>query len=200
MPKSIRFVKPLVFLSLAVISILAACGQPVPTGYKTYSLPDKGIAHLSFEYPAAFYVRLVQLLDDTGFERMDIDGPYSRQNRDRTTMWVEARRYSTPITVNDLIQNSISAASWLSGYRQIDRSTTNVNGLSAEQHAYFFYSTRSDYEIKVLGLKPSPMVTREVFFTYNGLQWTVGMSADERTVDTETPGFEHLLQTLTMLP
>ncbi|RJO62916.1 MAG: hypothetical protein C4542_01415 [Dehalococcoidia bacterium] len=200
MPKSIRFLKPLVLLSLAGLSILASCSPPIPTGYKTYSLPDKGIAHLSFEYPAAFYVRLVQLLDDTGFERMDIDGPYSRQNRDRTTMWVAAQRYPTPTTVGDMIQNAISAASGLSGYRQIERSTTNVNGMPAEQHTYFFYSTRSDYEIKVLGLKPSPMVTREVFFTYNGLQWTVGVSADERTVDADTPGFEHLLQTLTMLP
>ncbi len=179
---------------------MASCNQPVATGYRTYSLPDKGIAHLSFEYPAAFYVRLVQLFDETGFERMDIDGPYSRQNRNRTTMWVVAQRYSTPITVGDLIQNSVSAASGLPGYKQIDRSATNVNGITAEQYVYFFYSTRSDYEIKVLGLKPSPMVTREVFFIYSGMQWTVGMSADERIVDTETTGFEHLLQTLTMLP
>jgi hypothetical protein len=43
------------------------------------------------------------------------------------------------------------------------------------------------------------MITRELFFTYGGLQWTVAMSADESTVDADTPGFEHLLQTLTML-
>lgn len=190
------------FLALIIggTSLSASCNQPVPTGYKTYSLPDKGIAHLSFEYPAAFYVRLVQLLDETGFERMDLDGPYSRQNRSRTTMWVEAHRYSTFITASDLIHNSISTASGLSGYRQIDRSSISVTGISAEQHTYFSYSKRSDYETKVLGLAPSPMVTREVFFTYGGLQWTVGMSAHERTVDADTPGFEQLLQTLTMLP
>jgi len=200
MHKNLRLFNLFLVLILGGMSIFASCNQPAPTGYKTYSLPDKGIAHLSFEYPAAFYVRLVQLLDDTGFERMDIDGPYSQQNRDRTTMWVVAQRYPISIAIDNIIQNSISAASGLSGYRQIDRSTTNVNGLTAEQHIYFFYSTRSDYDIKVLGLKPSPMVTREVFFTYNGLQWTVGMSADERIVDAETAGFEHLLQTLTMLP
>jgi hypothetical protein len=200
MTKTLRFFNLFLVLILGGTSILASCNQPVATGYRTYSLPDKGVAHLSFEYPAAFYVRLVQLFDETGFERMDIDGPYSRQNRNRTTMWVVTQRYSTPIPVGDLIHNSISAASGLSGYKQIDRSTTNVNGITAEQHIYFYYTTRSDYEIKVLGLKPSPMVTREVLFTYNGLQWTVAMSADESTVDADTPGFEHLLQTLTMLP
>ena len=200
MPKTLRISNLLLVFILGSMLIFASCNQPTPTGYRTYSLPDKGIAHLSFEYPAAFNVRLVQLFDDTGFERMDIDGQYSRQNHDRTTMWVVAQRYSYAITVDDLIQNSISTDSGLPGYKQINRSTTNVNGLTAEQYVYFFYSTRSDYETKVLGLTPSPVVTREVFFTYNGLQWTVGMSADERTVDADTTGFEHLLQTLTMLP
>ncbi|MGA3094253.1 MAG: hypothetical protein ABSD79_02565 [Dehalococcoidales bacterium] len=200
MPKTLRISNLLLVFILGSMSIFASCNHPTPTGYRTYSLPDKGIAHLSFEYPAAFNVSLVQLFDDTGFERMDSDGPYSRQYHDRTTMWVVAQRYPSTITVDNLIQNSISTDSGLPGYKQIDRSTTNVNGLTAEQYVYFFYATRSDYENRVIGLKPSPMIIREVFFTYSGLQWTVGMSADERTVDADTTGFEHLLQTLTMLP
>ena len=200
MPKTLRIPNLLLVFILGGMSIFTSCNQPVATGYRTYSLPDKGIAHLSFEYPAAFNVRLVQLFDDTGLERMDIDSPYSRQYHDRTTTWVVAQRYTSAISIDDLIQNSISTDSSLPGYIQLNRSTTSVNGLPAEQYVYSFYSTRSDYEIKVLGLTPSPMVTREVFFTYNGLQWTVGVSADERTVDADTAGFEHLLQTLTMLP
>ena len=200
MPKTLLISNLLLVFILGCMSLFASCNQPTPTGYRTYSLPDKGIAHLSFEYPADFNVRLVQLFDDTGFERMDIDGPYSRQYHDRATMWVEAQRYTSAITVDDFIQKSIGTDSGLPGYKQLNRSTTSVNGLTAEQYVYSFYSTRSDYEIKVLRLTPSPMVTREVFFTYNGLQWMVGMSADERTVDADTPGFEHLLQTLTMLP
>jgi hypothetical protein len=200
MPKTLRIPNLLLVFILGGMSIFTSCNQPTPTGYRTYSLPDKGIAHLSFEYPAAFNVRLVQLFDDTGLERMDIDGPYSRQYHDRATMWVVAQRYPFTTTVDDLIQNSISTDSGLSGYKQIDRSTSNVNGLTAEQYVYSFYSTRSDYETRVLGFTPSPMVTREVLFTYNSLQWTVGMSADERTVDADTAGFDHLLQTLTMLP
>jgi hypothetical protein len=200
MQKTLRISNLLLVFILGSMSIFASCNQPIHTGYRTYSLPDKGIAHLSFEYPAAFNIRLVQLFDDTGFERMDIDGPYSRQYHDRTTLWVEAQRYTSAITVDDLIQKSIGTDSGLPGYKQISRSTSSVNGLTAEQYVYSFYSTRSDYEIKVLGLTPSPMVTREVFFTYNGLQWTVGMSSDERTADADTTGFEHLLQSLTLLP
>jgi hypothetical protein len=200
MPKILHFFSPLPALTLSVLAILASCGQPVATGYRTYSLPDKGIAHLSFEYPASYNVSQVELYDDTGYERMDIDGPYSRENRDRTTMWVVAQRYSTPITVADLVENAVAVASGLPGYREIDMSNTSVNSMAAQQYTYFYYATRSSYEINILGFKPAPTVTREIFFTHNGLQWTVAMSADQSTVDADTPGFEHLLQTLTMLP
>jgi hypothetical protein len=142
----------------------------------------------------------VQLYNETGYERMDIDGPFSSQTRDRTTMWVVAQRYSTPITIADLILNSVSVASGLPGYAQRDRSTTSVNGINAEQYIYFYDSKRTDYETKILGFKAAPTVTREVFFSYGGLQWTVGMTADEGTLDRDTPGFEHLLKTLVMLP
>ena len=200
MSKNIRLLNLLLVFAMAGLSILTSCKQAIPTGYKIYSLPDKGIAHLSFEYPAAFYVSQVQLYDDTGYERIDIYGPYSRQNRDRTTMWVVAQKYPAAFTIGDLIESSISVASGLPGYKQIDRSTINVNGITAEQYIYFYYTTRSDYEIKVLGFTPAPTVTREIFFTYNGLQWTVAMSADQSTVEADTPGFERLPQTLTMLP
>ena len=200
MTRTLRFLSLPLALILAGLSILSACSQSATTGYRTYSLPDKGIAHLSLEYPAAFNVSQVQLFDDTGYERIDIDGPYSRENRDRTTIWVVAQRYTTPITVADLLESSIGVASGLSGYRLIDRSSTSVNGITAEQFIYFYYSQRSDYEKNILGFAPAPMVWREIFFSCNYLQWTAGMSADESTVDADTTGFDHLLQTLTMLP
>jgi hypothetical protein len=200
MQRMLRFLNLLFLPFLGGMLVFAACGQPIPTGYDTYTLPDKGIAHLSFEYPAAFYVKQVQLFDDTGFERMDIEGPYSRKYRDRTTMWVVAQRSPSNTTVSELVQNSANTASGLPGYRLIERSPININGIAAEQHIYFYFTTRSDYEKKVLGFAPASMVTREVFFALNDLQWTVGMSADENTVKTDTIGFEHLLQTLTMLP
>jgi len=185
---------------LAGIVISGSCRQALPTGYRTYSLPDKGIAHLSFDYPASFNVRQVELYDDTGYERMDIDGPFSRTTRDRTTMWVVAQRYSTPITIADLVQNSVGVAQGLSGYVQKDRSTISFNGITAEQFAYFYYSTRTDYETKILGLTPAPTVTREIFFSYGGLDWTIGITADENSASSDTPGFEHLLNSLVMLP
>jgi hypothetical protein len=200
MKRTFRVICLTLALTLAGLFFLPACNLPVPSGYRTYSLPDKGIAHLSLEYPAAFNVRQVQLYDETGYERIDIDGPYSRQNRDRTTMWVVAQRFTTPVTIGNLIQSSMGVAGGLSGYRLIDRSTISVDGITAEQYIYFYYSQRSAYEINILGFKPAPMVTREIFFTFSGLQWTVAMSADESTVDADTVGFEQLLQTLTMLP
>ena len=161
---------------------------------------DKGIAHLCFEYPSSFNIRLVQLYDNTGYERIDIDGPYSRQHRDRTTMWVEAQRFTLPITIGFLIENAVSVASGHEGYRLLDRSPFYFSGITAEQFTYFYYATRSDYERKILGFSPAPTVTRQIYFSYNGLQWTIAMSAYQSTVDMDTPGFEHLLSTLTMLP
>lgn len=187
-------------LALACIAMLCSCQQELPTGYRTYSLPDKGIAHLSFDYPASFNVRQVQLFDDTGYERMDIDGPFSRTTRDRTTMWVVAQRYSTPLTIADLVQNSVSVAQGLPGYTLKDRSAISFNGISAEQYIYFYYSSRTDYEKNILGLTPAPTITREVFFSYGGLSWTIGMTANENSVATDTAGFEHLLNSLLMLP
>jgi hypothetical protein len=179
---------------------LASCSTPVPTGYRTYSLPDKGIAHLSFEYPASFNVRQVQLYDDTGYERMDIDGPYSRQTRDRATMWVVAQRYTSPISVGDLIASAQAVAGGLSGYKLLDRSPFYFNGITAEQFSYFYYAPRSDYERKILGFTPAPTVSRQIYFSLNGLEWTIAMTTDEARLDVDNPGFEHLLQTFTLLP
>ncbi len=187
-------------LGLAGIAMVCSCQQELPTGFRTYSLPDKGIAHLSFDYPASFNVRQVELYDDTGYERMDIDGPFSRTTRGRTTMWVVAQRYSTPLTIADLVQNAVSVAQGLPGYALKDRSTISLNGITAEQYIYFYYSARTDYEKKVLGFTPAPTVTREVFFSYGDLEWTIGMTADENSAATDTTGFEHLLNSLVMLP
>ena len=200
MKRNLRFTGLLLSLVLAGSSFLPACDQPMATGYRTYALPDKGMAHLSFEYPAAFNVRQVQLFDDSGIERIDLDGPYSRKYRDRTTMWVVAQRFDASITIGDMIQAAMSVTGGLSGYRLIDRSTTNVNGITAEQFSYFYYASRTEYEKNILGFEPAPTVTRQVYFSYNNLQWTVAMTADENTVEADTPGFEHFLQTLTMLP
>jgi len=200
MRKTSHHLNLLGILLLAGIVMSGSCRQALPTGYRTYSLPDKGISHLSFEYPASFNVRQVELYDDTGYERMDIDGPFSRTTRDRITIWVVAQRYSTPITIADLVQNSVGVAQGLSGYVQKDRSTISFNGITAEQYAYFYYSTRTDYETKILGFTPAPTVTREVFFSYANLDWTIGMTADENSASSDTPGFEHLLNSLVMLP
>ena len=193
-------VGPSVAFILACALFVAGCSQPTATGYRIYSLPDQGIAHLSFEYPASFNVSQVQLFDDTGYERMDIVGPYSRQNYNRTTMWVVAQRFPESVTVGALVETALGVAEGLAGYRLIDRSTTGFNGITAEQIIYFYYAQRTDYEKNVLGLSPVPTVTRQLHFSAEGLQWTVAMSADENTVDADTPGFEYLLQTLTMLP
>jgi hypothetical protein len=190
----------MVSVPLLAVAVLTACSGPVPTGYRTYSLPDKGIAHLSFEYPASFNVRQVQLYDDSDYERMDIDGPYSRQTRDRTTMWVVAQRYTSPITVGDLVDSAQAVASGLAGYRLLERGPFYFNGITAEQFSYFYYAARSEYERKILGFTPAPTVARQIYFSLDGLQWTIAMTADEATVDADTPGFEHLLQTFTLLP
>lgn len=200
MSKNSRLFSLLAVLSLASLSILTSCGGPVPTGYRTYSLPDKGIAHLSFEYPAAFNVTEVQLLDSDGYERMDIDGPFSRLTRSRTTMWVVAQKYAESVSIGDLIASAESVAKGFDGYRLIDRSVKSINGITAEQYTYFYYSARSDYETRIVGLEPVPTVTRQLYFTYGGLQWTVAMSADESTVEADNISFERLLETLTMLP
>ncbi len=200
MRKQFRYVILLGILAFAWIVWLSSCQPVLPTGYQTYSLPDKGIAHLSFDYPACFYVRQVQLYDDTEFERIDIDGPFSRASRNRTIMWVEAQRYSTPITIADLTENAAGIAEGLPGYCQKDRSTISVNGITAEQYMYSYFSARTDYETRILGFIATPTVTREIFFSYGDLQWTVGMTTDENALEDETPGFEHLLSTLTMLP
>jgi uncharacterized membrane protein len=183
------------------LSMVASCGAAAPpTGWRTYSLTDKGIAHLSFEYPATFNITQVQLYDDTGYERMDLEGPYSRQTRDRTTTWVVAQRYTPMLSVGDLLQSALTVAGGLSGYRLIDRSTYYFNGITAEQITYFYYASRTDYERKILGLTPAPTVTRQVYFIANGLNWTVAMSADQSRVEADTPGFEHMLATFTLLP
>ena len=115
-------------------------------------------------------------------------------------MWVVAQRFPETTTVGSLVEAALGVAGGLAGYHLIDRSATSVSSNTAEQISYFYYAQRTDYEKNILGLSPVPTVTREVYFTSGGLQWTVGMTADQSTVDTDTPGFEHLLQTLTMLP
>jgi len=185
---------------LFIASSILDCNRPVPTGYETYTLNDKGISHFSFDYPARFIVRQVQFLDNPSFERVDLDGPYSKQTRDRTTIWVVAQQYPAATTVADLLQSSLTTASGLPGYQLLDRSLTTAGGITAEQIVYFYYSQRSDYETRVLGFKPAPTVTREVFFSYNNLFWTMGMSSDQSTADSDALDFERVLQTLQMLP
>ncbi len=180
--------------------MLSSCGAPIATGYRTYSLTDQGIAHLSFEYPADFNVRLVQLYDDTGYERIDIDGPFSRKLRSRATIWVVVQRKAAGTTLADRVQNAIDIASPLPGYRLIEKSSASVNGIAAEQFIYFYINPRSDYESRIIGLEPLPLITREVFFISGGLYWTLAMSTHESSVEADTPGFEHLIQTLAILP
>jgi hypothetical protein len=200
MPRNLRFFNLLMVFVLAGLSMLTSCGHIIPTGYRTYSLPDNGVSRFSFDYPARFNIRQEQLRDNPGFERVDLDGPYSRQARDRTTIWVVAQHWYVAATVADRLQAALTAAKGLPGYLLMDRSAVTAGGIPAEQIVYFYYSSRTDYETKVLGFKPSPTVTRQVFFTYNNLFWTVGMRSCQDTADSGAMDFEHVLQTLQMLP
>ncbi len=187
-------------LLLALVPLSGCGAPPLATGYRTYSLTDQGIAHLSFEYPASFNVRQVQLYDENGYERMDLDGPYSRATRSRTSMWVVAQRYTNPISIGDMLGSAQAVASSLDSYQLLDRSTYYFNGITAEQFSYFYFASRTDYEKKILGFTPAPTVARQVFFIYGGLNWTVAVTGDQATAEADAPLFEHLLATLTMLP
>jgi hypothetical protein len=176
-----------------------ACGKTVPTGYFIYTL-QQGVRHFSIEYPAHFNVTTVQLLEAEKYTMVDIYGPFMKKERVRTRIWVTvSQKESQPQDAITALDATLSIARTLPGYNMMERNTLNVNGIKAEQVEYFYYASRSDYEVNILKLEVAPTVAREVCFLYGGAIWTMSMTSYEATVEADKLYFEHLLETFKVL-
>jgi hypothetical protein len=122
----------------------------------------------------------------------------NRKVRARTRIWVTVSLTQTQDAGAALAEAMLVARS-LSGFRFIEQGKLEIDGFEAEQVAYFYHATRTDYETRLLRLSPAPMVARYAFFNNNGVGWTIAMTSYETTADADAVYFEHLLETLVVL-
>ena len=190
----------LTLVALVLMVGLPGCGAPERTGYRVYTL-EEGVARMYIEYPAFMDVTLVTLLKEENYTMVDIYSPMARKERFKTRIWVTAsRRENAPQDAGVPASESLVVGRTIPGYRFIEQFSLDIAGFAAEEIAYFYYTARTDYERDFLKLAPAPTVSRYAFFINGQDVWTIGMTSFETTAETDRTYFDHLVETLKVLP
>jgi len=184
---------------LLFLIILVGCTSPSPAGYRTYSL-EEGAGHLSFKHPSRIPVKTVQLGEDGNYTMIDLAGPISQTDRTRTRIWITiTNNPDSPPDIQLYLQSGLGVAESLTDYRFMDRSKLTVAGEAAEQIIYTNTVHRSDYESRMLHLKPFAVINRQIYLMHGNTLWTISLTASERAYYDELPDFDHMLATFTFL-
>ena len=187
-------------MTIIILLVVPGCSNPERTGYRVYTL-EEGVAHMYIEYPAFMDITLVTLLKEENYTMVDIYSPMMRKERFKTRIWVTAsRNENAPQDSGVPASESLVVGRTMPGYRFIEQFSLNISGFPAEEIAYFYYTSRTDYERDFLKLAPAPTVARYAYFINGQDVWTIGMTSFETTAETDRGYFEHLVETLKVLP
>ena len=199
--KEIRLSRPVRLLAAACLCLFGAfAGCPAPaTGYQTYTL-EEGVGHLSFEHPARYGIKTVQLTEDESYTMVDAYGPVNREDRSRPRLWVTVTRANPgPPDAGAFLQSALDVAVSLPDFRFVERSPVTVDGATGEQVVYANTMFRSDYETRVLRLKPVTVLNRQVFVAHGESVWSISITVKESIAAAEMAEFERLLASFKFL-
>ena len=190
----------LALIAAVVMAGLPGCATTERTGYRVYTL-EEGVAHMYIEYPAFMDITLVTLLKEENYTMVDIYGPTARKERFKTHIWVTAtHKENAPQDPGVPASEGLVVGRTMPGYRFIEQFSLEIAGFPAEELAYFYYTARTDYERDFLKLAPAPTVARYAYFINGQDVWTIGMTSFETTAERDGLYFDHLIETLKVLP
>jgi hypothetical protein len=164
------------------------------TGYKQL-LVDKGMTHFSFEYPAR-WEKTVEIGED--YSDVWVFAPALIRDKTKipSSSWdifvipVDEEWPDAEAVINDTL------VSWKSmpDYELIERSTTELNGVPAEQ-IVLHYGALTEFPWQ----ESEPIVHTEICFDYGGFVWSIADISNQEVADINKTHFTHMLETFQFL-
>ena len=180
-----------------ITSMMAGC-ESSSDGYKELCV-DKGIAHFSFEYPANWKVKDIEIEDN--YIDILIAAPYLvREDKDnkyiRSTIWsffimMPNGEHPDAKTVanNELIF-------WKERFdaKILEFSTIELYGVIADKFV-ISYGAAVEYPWE----EPEPTIHKEIYLDHDGLIWNIAAISNQEVVDKDDIHFLHMLETFKFL-
>lgn len=192
-----------ILLIFILMSFLLSCSNSdVTPGYKEFTLHRNraAVAYFSFEYPE-------------GFEKLGnsyIDSEYVRISFYRSLLeegywdaWFNVRVYRYPMfdhssaaaAIEDEIQTSTTL---FEDFKILKRTPVLVDNVEGELLVYSYIPIKQTDEYSYLKGHPI-VISRNIYFDYNGLIWTIDMASVEEVAEADEAVWEHLLETFKIL-
>ena len=140
----------------------------------TYVL-KKGVGHFSLNLPPGYKVSLLELREDHGYTNVSIDGPWNEQAQSYAAIGILITKANT--TYPDALPTLEKSLSFISGwpnFKLLDRSNTQICGISAEQYTCYFTANNSTHAPP--DAESSPSIVHEVNIDYGGLIWSFDLN------------------------
>jgi hypothetical protein len=169
---------------------------------------DRGVGHFSFHYSTRYSVGKVEVKKD--YTDVVLDGPSPGKDKAATWIFIFINSYSgsgrepdpgTEIERSIEIYATENTYPDLADFRLIDRSSTSVGGMPAEQIVYFHNAPPTIAESS-RGLGWKPILTREVYFASGDFLWKLTLSYQQTTStadDVFEADFGRVLETFRIL-
>ncbi|MFC1932265.1 hypothetical protein ACFLXU_01365 [Chloroflexota bacterium] len=164
--------------------------RPSNEGYKELSIM-RGLVQFSFDYPSTWDLSPIEIQKDLTIITMFGE----------STSWsffvkpVSIHYTSAEVALKDEISRY---RVWL-GFNLIERSDIEIGGVLAKQAIYSYRSPQAPTFMGGTGGPPVPVTIRAIYFTRNGLLWSIRISSDSDIFESEDVHFEHLLRTFKIL-
>ena len=185
MKKQLKF---WVFIMLLVLiaPVLSSC---TTSQYKTYTLKHYGIS-FSFEYPSGYKKVSAYLQDNPG---APIAVRFAQAHGFLGLLSTDPRfvvNIESPfsVTKTDPITAANTAGSHSLG-QELERASITIDGMLGELVAYSSTDPES-----------GATITREVFFSVNGVLWNIFIYSSPEKADKAKTDFEHIISTFKVLP
>lgn len=176
-------------LILIIATILTGVSSCTTPQYRTYTLQHNGIS-FSFEYPSEYKKVSTYLQDSHGapvtvrFARLGgIFGLFTTYPRFVVDV-------SSPLSETETDpKKAADTAGSHTPDQQLERATISIAGTTGELVAYAYP------DAKIVS-----SITREVFFSVNGVLWNIDIYSSAAKADIAKVDFEHIISTFKVLP
>ncbi len=181
----------MLLLAILIISLLS-CGE-----YQTFTI-KRGIAHFSFEYPARYGGKQVEVRNDPESKYTSVGlswGPPERLWR-ASNIDIFVQGHDSANAEADL-ERLLSIESNMLDFKLIQRYSVTVSGVEG----YGIYYSKTEPPGGGYGPPgvPRPYISRAICFDYGGLIWSIWFQYDEATKDLGEAAYEHVIKTFKIL-
>ncbi len=184
----------LILLFTLLVVTLNGCSE-----YQTFTI-KRGIAHFSFEYPARYGGKQVEVRNDPESKYTNIGLSWSPPN----LLWraSDISVFMQPTTSANAeveLEERLTLESKMSDFKPLERYPVTISGLQGYGATFSWISPPMGLGHGPPGGEPRPIISRLVYFDYDGLIWNIYIGYDEATKDLGEAAYEHVIKTFKIL-